>query len=246
MAEADGRRQGYPVIPAKNWWDLRKRWQSNLPRAKVDAEYLRTVLGVDSARWARTLVSYLTTLGLIDDQGKPTELANRWRHDDEYRVAAHTILEKVFPHELLDALPCSDADRADVTRWFTRNARLGDKAAGRTAAFYMLLCQADPSQQDRPAAASAEARPARTRAQESGTRRRSTRAQPAAQSPNGQVEQPPAIEPQAPTRTEPTRRLSPDLHLNFQIHIAADTGPHQIDAIFASMARHLRDLQVSE
>jgi hypothetical protein len=31
----------------------------------------------------------------------------------------------------------------------------------------------------------------------------------------------------------------PDIHLDFQIHIAADARPDQIEAIFASMAKHL-------
>ena len=31
----------------------------------------------------------------------------------------------------------------------------------------------------------------------------------------------------------------PDIHLDFQIHIAGDTKPDVIDQIFASMAKHL-------
>src|SRR5437879_4798218 len=140
MAEATGRRAGYPVIPAKNWWELRRRFQGGLPR-KIAADYLQSVLGVE-ARWARTRVGYWVTIGLIDDQGKPEELANQWRHDDGYPAVCQAITEKVFPQALRDAHPCSEANRQGVTGWFTRNARLGEVAAGRASAFYMLLCEA--------------------------------------------------------------------------------------------------------
>lgn len=33
----------------------------------------------------------------------------------------------------------------------------------------------------------------------------------------------------------------PNLHINIQIHISADSSPDQIDQIFASMAKHLKD-----
>jgi hypothetical protein len=222
MAEATARRVGYPVIPAKNWWELRKRFQSNLPR-KIDADYLQSVLSVE-APWAKQLASYLAAFGLIDDQGKPEELANDWRHDDEYPVVCQTIMEKVFPEALRDAYPCSAADRKGVTGWFTRNARLGEGAAARASAFYMMLCEADPSKQDRPAAA----------------------AQPTPPPPpptNGQVEEPPPA-PARQLEREPGRVSWPsDLHINVQIHIAADAGAEQIDTIFASMAKHLRSLR---
>jgi hypothetical protein len=32
----------------------------------------------------------------------------------------------------------------------------------------------------------------------------------------------------------------PNLHINIQIHISADSSPDQIDQIFASMAKHLK------
>ena len=34
----------------------------------------------------------------------------------------------------------------------------------------------------------------------------------------------------------------PSLHINIQIHISPDSSPEQIDQIFESMSKHLRDL----
>jgi hypothetical protein len=33
---------------------------------------------------------------------------------------------------------------------------------------------------------------------------------------------------------------NPPLHINVQVHISSDATPHQIEQIFASMAKHLQ------
>lgn len=45
------------------------------------------------------------------------------------------------------------------------------------------------------------------------------------------------------SRNEITEKSGfPNLHINIQIHISADSAPEQIDQIFASMAKHLKGL----
>ena len=67
------RRTTYPNIPDANWWALRRRFQQTMPR-EVDASYLATVLNIGEAA-AGNLTGPLRAVGLIDDDGRPTDLA---------------------------------------------------------------------------------------------------------------------------------------------------------------------------
>jgi hypothetical protein len=39
-----------------------------------------------------------------------------------------------------------------------------------------------------------------------------------------------------------SRRTSPSLHIDIQIHISPEASTDQIEQIFASMAKHLKDM----
>jgi hypothetical protein len=47
------------------------------------------------------------------------------------------------------------------------------------------------------------------------------------------------------SRVQLSGGLRPDLHIDVQIHISADASTEQIEAVFASMARHLYERQPS-
>jgi hypothetical protein len=110
-----------------------------------------------------------------------------------------------------------------------REISVGQGAALRMASFYVLLAEADPKGEQ----ASKEAQlqktstrnqvgtktPARVRVKEQRIERETS---------NGQqgkhVEQ---------------VQLGPTIHIDVQVHIPSGADPDQIDAIFASMAKHL-------
>jgi hypothetical protein len=215
-------RTSYPSIPAKVWWALRRRLQQAVPR-RVDAGYLQTVLKVQEGH-AKNLLSPLRDVGLIDEGGTPTDLANEWRTDDGYAKACETILKNVYPPELLDAVPPSNPDRDAAKGWFGRELRVGDAAASKMASFYALVAEADPK---------AETRAVETSTAASTTTPRSRK--PVERTPVREREQrkpdpPPAAPPRSP---------DPSLHIDIQVHIPSDASPEQIDSIFASMANHL-------
>lgn len=244
MAESS-RGETIPFIPAKNWWDLRRRFKQTLP-GRVNPGYVATVLQVEED-WARTLIRNLTALGLIDESGEPTQLANDWRHDDSYPDVCKAVRERIYTQDLRDALPCPDPDRSRLEAWFMRTLKIGAGAAKRHAAFYQLLCQADASAVDKPSAGSSDGRaPATRRSRSTQPRAMKPAAQPAKQdqatlaTEDGSQGQP--QDPKPPARQSP---LTPEIHVNIQIHIAADASAVQIDAIFASMARHLRSAELS-
>jgi hypothetical protein len=164
MAEVT--RRSYPrvSISAKNWWDLRRRFRQSVPD-KVDMAFLHSALGV-SARQARSLISQLRALGMIDRSGAPSELAIQWLGDAGYPDACRQILLRIYPRALRDASPPPTPDQAEVANWFARNGDVGHGAAVRLASFYCLVAAADPRKRRRPTTKAPEAAAQEKMAQE--------------------------------------------------------------------------------
>jgi hypothetical protein len=231
MSTDEGKTRSFPMLPTTAWWQLRSRFQRSLP-AKVDPQYVETVLGV-SAKSARNTTPALRTLGLIDDDGRPTPLANDWRTDEGYANACEQMLADVYPPALRDAVPPDEPDRAAAERWFIRERRVGQGAARQMAALYALVAERDASGAENQRAprsdrGGGERRPRETRNAES-TRRTTTRERLTSRPPS----------PAEPPAGDSQRSASPSLHIDVQVHVPSDATPEQIEAIFSSMAKHL-------
>lgn len=223
-------KERFPQIPSTVWWGVRSILKKS-PRATIDDRALGAELGVQATA-ARQYLVELRAVGLITDDGKPTELANRWRMDDTYSEAVSEILKEVYPENLLSFAPPDGMDRQKVVTWFERSG-LGRGAAGNKAATYMLLSSPEPL--DAPArgtgvgkSATTEKPSARAGKKAGSSRRRSDAA--AASLPVGRAD---GGEKGAPAGMP--------LNVNVQIHIGADAGAEQIEAIFSAMKRYLYD-----
>jgi len=228
VADGSEKRVTYPKIPVRNWWDLRRKFKQAFPR-QVDSDYLASVLSISEPAARKNLIPPLRSIGLIDEDGKPTSLANDWRSDEHYSDVCKTIRERIYPAQLLDAFPPPKPDKDAVANWFFRNAGTGIGAAQQMASFYRLLCEADPSGQDSITIATAE----------SGGRTKARKI----------IKEPVTVESLVRSSDDAASKdLSlqsrdgpelPSLHIDIQIHISADAKPEQIDQVFASMAKHL-------
>lgn len=241
MATATTEKTVYPRINEAVWWKLRNSFRGRLPGV-VDEAYLHGVLGYNEAS-ARTLMTQLKRVGIINDEGKPTDLANRWRHDDQYAAVCEEIVDSVYPPGLRDAFHDPSDSRDAVASYIAHATRAGEDTAQGQAKFYLMLLKAD--------VADANAKPAQTKApkapkkEESNSRRRSGAAAQAAAGAAHSASADLNRDEQAPTsgpQTHSARTITPSIHLDFQIHIAADSSPELIDTIFESMAKHLRTL----
>lgn len=231
MAEAS--KASFPYMPERNWWTLRKRFLQRTP-ASVDTNYVSTVLNNMAAASARTnVIGPMKAVGLIDDSGKPTELASRWRDDNQYPSVCEEIRKKVYPTGLLDAFPEPNPNPQDVQNWFARHTKLGVEAAKKMARFYVLLSEADPNKESKAKAPSKSA---------ASPKKRSTPKTTSSTSTTWQEPEPAPVE--VPI-SGPSKLLSQNndaglsLHVDVQIHISSDASLDQIDQIFASMAKHL-------
>jgi hypothetical protein len=132
------------------------------------------------------------------------------------------MLNSIYPDELRASAPPPDPDRKRVIRWFMQVGRIGEGAAGNKAAFYTLL-------------ASGELQKAVTTPKANGNTAAKSKAATSPRSERQEVKGKSESD-SASLRT----RVEPNIQLNVQIHINADATKDQIDAIFASMATHLR------
>lgn len=214
--------KSYPRMSASVWWALRDEFKRSMPRA-VDVPYLASKLDLGQ-KSAANLPPNLRALGLIDESGKPTQLANLWRDNEGYKGACEEILEQVFP-EALSAFPPPDPDRGQLQRWFATSTGAGDSAAGQMAAFYRLLASADVNMQSSKVEKT-EQPIKRARAATNGTRRRI--------SPNGHV-----ANESGNGNSKPDDQAPPTLHIDVQIHLTADAPDSQIESLFRNMAKYI-------
>ena len=213
----------YPKVPQSAWSKLRAK-AATAPSSKFTPPTVAAILDMGSPASASTnVVSPMHRLGLIDDNGALTDRGNMWRNDGTYGEACQEILQTVYPSDLAAFTDSSGApDRAQITTWF-QHQKFGDSNARQMAATYAMIAEKklpEPTEKEQ----KAQARTPRVNAS-SGAKAAKTASVKAA----GQVT--------PPTPAQQANR--PDIHLDFQIHIAADADGDQIERIFASMAKYL-------
>lgn len=230
---AEEKKKSYPKIPRNNWFLLREKFKQRTPE-KVSASYIASALSMGEASASANIIPPLRAFGLIDEAGKPTDLAYDWRDDKKYPEVCKTILEATYPSELRDLFHDESAETKDVENWFARSARVGQSAARAYAATYIMLMEADLS----------KAKEQTTKTAGNGSNIKVIKA---VSKPNTKASTKRAV-PHIPNTPLPEhggepeqhkRGFSPKLHVDIQIHISPDSSPEQIDRIFESMAKHL-------
>lgn len=224
--------EAFPSLPAKQWWALRALFKRSMP-STVTANYIESTLDVEP-KTARNLIGEMRTLKLLDAEGKPTDIAEDWRHDDTYAQACQAIRKAVYPEELLHASPNPSENRAGAERWFARRKKVGENAALKMAITYQLVSEADLTKA--PDTSKSSAKP-KDKDRPQG-RSRATNGAPAGR--GASASRRATVDgAETPPRDPPAAQAGPTLHIDVQVHIAADATPAQIDQIFASMAKHL-------
>jgi hypothetical protein len=124
MAEGEARKS-YPMLSPSHWWALRKKFRQSIPGVVTDS-YLATVLDMAANSARANVLPFLKTLGLIDQDGKPTERVKLWRDDESYADVCQAMLKEIYPDELLEAITNSASDRAKTDRWFANKSGFGE------------------------------------------------------------------------------------------------------------------------
>tara|TARA_R100000365_G_scaffold513_2_gene1718 strand:- start:668 stop:1327 length:660 start_codon:yes stop_codon:yes gene_type:complete len=213
----------FPQIPATVWWGVRDILKKTT-RAILNESFLAVQLGVQPAA-ARQYTSELRRVGLINEDGKPTDLALKWRLDDEYAAAVEKILASAYNEELLNLAPTVD-DKEKAVSWFEYQG-LGSGAARNKAATYFLIGSPEPGQ--------------------SASKTNGATPTPRATKKKPKQTETVQVDKTSPDRSADTRTGSSvfPVNLNLQIHISSEASAEQIDAIFSSMRKHLGNAKLS-
>ena len=225
-------KQFFPMMPETSWWALRQQFKKTIP-SLISVSYLKSLLGLTSDQSARNLLSPLKQMKIIDDDGKPLPRANDWRNDDKYQTVCQEILQEIYPNELLELFPEREVDSSSVKNWFMDVCAVGASAAGKKAATFVMLKNGEIKD-----LTNTKTPPARvTKAKATPTTKSD---EVFAKKAHMSVDTPPVIASHQPVLpTNVTSEVVPSVHIDLQIHISPEASPSQIDAIFASMAKHL-------
>ncbi|MGO4586395.1 DUF5343 domain-containing protein [Arthrobacter sp. 2RAF6] len=234
-AEAVEQKTSYPYMSPSVWTSLRRVFFKQVP-SKVTLTYLSSILSI-TEKTAKNILPQMRNVGLIDQNGVPTDLAQDFRFEETYPKVCDTILESLYPLEVREIFSSGDADPAAVANWFMRHSKSGQASANVVAKFYLHLVAKEPLPED--------VKPRTPRA----TAKQTTKpAAPAKSDPENLTEKADIpTEPFAPVRPQangqshpaPQQQSGPSLHVDLQVHIDSSASADQIDAIFASMAKHL-------
>ena len=199
----------YAKTPTKLEAFLQRIQRSGMPE-KASNKWLKSC-GYTSSNDV-SMINVLQFIGFVDSSRVPTEDWQAYRDQSKSRhVLAGQILGSYSM--LFDHYPDAETrSPEDLSNFFRANTTLGDSAIALMVRTFQVLC----SMADFGAAS----------------------ANGAGSGDNGNAASASAG---APLVTPPksTDSSTPTLHIDFQVHIAADAPPEQIDKIFESMAKHL-------
>jgi len=227
----------FPKIADTNWWKLRDLFKKKVP-AVVTSTYLSTALSMGEASARSNLIGPFKKIGIIDEDGKPTDLAYDWRDDHKYAAVCSSLIEKCYPQEFKDLFHSPDVDPQQLTNWFMSHARCGEAAAKHFTRFYLLLLKADITDAETASAKS------KTKAKPPKAEAKKNTAKAAAPIEEKAAPATPNAETDTVIQAPPAQRVlnnAPELHINIQLHISPESSADQIDKIFESMAKHLKD-----
>jgi hypothetical protein len=227
----------FPYMTAVQWFGIRAKLRQSVPKA-IDVDWIMSALGT-SDKGARNILPQLRAVGLVTSEGAPSDLALDLRDDGTYAEAASRILETLYPDSLRAAYDDPSVEASRVASWFMRNAKTGQATASMQAKLYLTLLKGElPSPDDAKTGSTGTRKPKERPAKAAAAKTAAAITIPAAQqesksgAPDGQS---------GGDGASAGRQANdgPSLHIDLQIHISADAGHEQIDAVFESMAKHL-------
>ena len=218
MPEKD--KTSFPMLPVKHWWALRERFKASIPGV-VSPTYIATTLNMQEQSARSNVLLPLRTLGIIDEENRTVQdLAIAWRDDERYAEICTEMLHRVYPAELIEAVPNPVADRDAAERWFAAVTGSGNAGVRRMVALYAVLAQPDLTSM---------------REKKVPAPRSRKKKEPTASMPRRET----SMKRSTKAHVEDTQDSMPEIAINLQIHISSDATPDQIDAIFASMSKHI-------
>lgn len=232
----------FPKIANSNWWKLRDLFKKKVP-AILTPTYLASALSMEEKSAYANLYTPFKKIGIIDDDGKPTDLAYDWRDDQKYPNVCKTLIEKYYPQEVRDLYHSPDDDLNRISNWFMNSARCGEPAANMYAKFYLLLLKADINEAYNINMTEKKDNKANGNTQKTSTSKKQKSQTKSEENTNFLKMNSNEKSNEPDDLSAKTLRYPPELHINIQLHISPETSADQIDKIFESMSKHLKEFK---
>ncbi|MGV3582033.1 MAG: DUF5343 domain-containing protein [Methylophilus sp.] len=209
---------------------MRKKLKSTMPKA-ITKSFVAAAMDIKEVSAQMNVIAPMKQLGLLDDNGAPTQLANKWRSDETYAAACKDMRENTYPQELLDLAPTVETEKSIIQSWISSHLMVGEESARQSTTVYLLLLEADATKQSELSVSVAAAANKTDK-----TIKRSSTIKPKQQPDEGNKIPP-------DERNKKVRAsFDQSMNINIQIHISSETSAEQIDKIFSSMAKHLKSI----
>lgn len=224
----------FPNIPVSHWTSLRGQFKKSIP-GTISHNYLASVLGITETSARANIMPSLRQIGFVDNEGKTNQdLLKQFRDDTSYPKFCETIMKKMYPQELLDAFPDKNSDRNRIKSWFMNHIGVGEAAANRMVALFVLLLEADPN-----AGVGNNGKSKETKNKPKSKSKPAPIKVPTKPVLSDNVNHQEQEKPLANNSQSFKHNSSPDLNINIQIHISSDASPDQIKSIFENMAKYI-------
>lgn len=218
----------FPTIPTAHFLTLRGQLKKSIPTS-ISSNYLASTLNMTEEAARANIIPGLKLIKLIDNDNKVnTDLAKKLRDDDHFKEFCQTVLKDCYPQDLLETFPELPEDKGKIKRWFMNHSGVGDNAASKFTSMFALLLEANPNK-------TSELKPSSNGTTK--TKEPKIKVAKATQT----TPQPIEVKQTPQQATQPTsfQGHNPEVHVNVQVHIAADATNEQIEKIFESMGKHL-------
>lgn len=221
--------KSFPSIPSSHWQNLRIQFKKSIP-GSITTNYLASILSMTESSAAANILPGLRNIGLIDSENKTNQdMAKKFRDDNAYPQLCQEIIKRNYPQELIDAFPDKHSNKDQIKTWFMNHTGSGESAATKLSIFYMTLLEGDPSigvKQNN----SAKKDNSRPKKEKFKSKKEDDEAKSSKPNDAQAFDQ---------DSSQGSKKTSPDLNINIQIHISSDASPDQIKSIFENMAKYL-------
>ncbi len=192
----------------------------------ITKSFVAAAMTIKESSAQANVILPMKQMGLIDENGSLTQLANEWRNDSSYASACKKIRETIYPQELLDLAPDTDTEKSVIQNWISSHLSIGEEAARQSTTVYILLLEADASKESDSNSAPSKNTPTKPKKTVVKSIPRKDQSDS-----NENME-----------KQKIRANFDPNMNINIQIHISSDTSAEQIDKIFFSMAKHLKSM----
>lgn len=129
------------TLPKSVWKEAHQRFRADSSHRITVDNILEDFDSVNSRDSALNALSHFKSFGLIDENGRLTEIGRQWASDSTYAEACATIINKTFPTGAIAFLEDATLSTMDKVRRLQEYGKFGEAGAKKTVRFFQMLLE---------------------------------------------------------------------------------------------------------